>query len=552
MRGRHALLIGTMNYTDKGLRALRSPGADIEELRRVLEDPDVGDYEVTTALDLPYSEIGERVGSFLANRHRDDLLLLYFSCHGLKNDDDELYLAAANTRLTQLEDTGVPAARLARQLDRSKARRIVLLLDCCFAGAFPPGGIPKSSAAVTLDEFRGRGQVIISATSALEYAFEGGDVPQGSPNASPSVFTSAIVRGFDTGDADVDRDGLISTSDIFAYLSSSLSTQSPVQTPTMHATALQGTFPVAKSRLGERRGTIDAVIGTTDLGASGEQAPQAASLGVQPRRGLADLLSGAFDELEVAAVRDVSPRTVPANHADLTALCGGFNPGDLILVTGESGSGKSTFAFDAMRAAALRSGLPTLFFTLESSARDATLRTLSAECRVPLQNLRSGSMSDESWARLARRMGELVDAPLQVVERAPTVASIAATAAAVEGLRFVVVDGLQLVGQADFGGETQTASNVRALKLLAKELDVPIMATVAPQLAMNDEPQLREAVVGYADIVVDIRRPDLHDYEHLRAGEADLVVVKNRQGPKAMVTVAFQGHYSRFVDIRAD
>ena len=95
-----ALIIASSDYQDSDLRRLRAPAQDAERLAGVLADPAIGGFEVKTLLNEPSHLLNLAIEDFFADRHRDDLLLLYVSCHGVKDDDGRLYFAAGNTRLT--------------------------------------------------------------------------------------------------------------------------------------------------------------------------------------------------------------------------------------------------------------------------------------------------------------------------------------------------------------------------------------------------------------------------------------------------------------------
>ena len=132
---RHALIVATANYSDPRLAQLRSPAADSEALAEVLGDPSKGDFEVQLGLNESHAELMRRIALFFRDRIPNDLLLLHLSCHGVKDENGELYLAAADTDLDLLSATGIPAAWLNERIDRTRSRRTVLLLDCCFSGS---------------------------------------------------------------------------------------------------------------------------------------------------------------------------------------------------------------------------------------------------------------------------------------------------------------------------------------------------------------------------------------------------------------------------------
>jgi uncharacterized caspase-like protein len=215
---RSALILASYDYEDPGLRMLRAPARDAEALARVLQDPEIGNFEVRTVLNQPAHVVSLAVEEFFADRKPDDLLVLHFSGHGLKDDSGELYFAAADTRLLRLESTSVSAAFVNRQMSRSRSRRVVLLLDCCYAGAFERGMVPKADEAVHVDEqFGGRGRAVVTASGAMEFAFENAELTFSS-ELRPSVFTRAVVDGLETGDADRDQDGYVDLDELYDYV----------------------------------------------------------------------------------------------------------------------------------------------------------------------------------------------------------------------------------------------------------------------------------------------------------------------------------------------
>ena len=215
---RLALVVATGTYTaDPGLRALRAPARDAADLAQVLADPGIGGFAVTTVIDQPAQQIRLAVEDFLDGRGTGDLLLVYLSCHGLLDARRRLYFAATDTRKDRLGATGVEAAWVLDQLEHCRARRQVLILDSCFSGAFAHGA--KGEADLGLrDRFlgQGRGRVVLTASTATEYSFEGDPTDAATP--AGSVFTAALVQGLRTGAADTDHDGHVSVDDAYAYV----------------------------------------------------------------------------------------------------------------------------------------------------------------------------------------------------------------------------------------------------------------------------------------------------------------------------------------------
>ncbi len=279
---------------------------------------------------------------------------------------------------------------------------------------------------------------------------------------------------------------------------------------------------------------------------------------------LDDMLQPTLDDIEAAAGNDGAAAGVPTGFVDLDRLLQGLKPGQVIIVAGRPGLGKSTVALDVVRHAAIRADMPSAFFSLEMSKVEMITRLLSAESRVPLHLLRSGQLSDDDWARLARRMGEISEAPI-FVDDTPSMglAEIRAKARQLKkkyGLKLLVVDYLQLMSspKRTESRQQEVSDLSRGLKLLAKEIECPIIAVSqlnrGPENRTVKRPQLSDlresgSIEQDCDVAILLHRDDYYDKESPRAGEADFIVAKHRNGPTDTVTVAAQLHLSRFVDM---
>ena len=224
----------------------------------------------------------------------------------------------------------------------------------------------------------------------------------------------------------------------------------------------------------------------------------------------------------------------------------------------------STLALDFCRAASIHNNLASVFFSLEMTRSEITMRLLSAEAKVPLNHIRNGNMGDEDWTKLARKMGEVSSAPM-FIDDSPnmTMMEIRAKARRLKqrhDLKLIVIDYLQLMtsGKKVESRQLEVSEFSRQIKLLAKELGVPIIALSqlnrGPEQRGDKRPMmsdLRESgsIEQDADMVILLHRDDAYEKESTRPGEADLIVAKHRNGPTRDLTVAFQGHYSRFVDM---
>jgi hypothetical protein len=245
-RRRSALIVASDLYQDPGLQRLRAPAHDAAALARVLRDPEIGDFEVRTVLNEPEHAIREAVAELFADRKPDDVILLHFSCHGVKDEGGELYFAATNTKLRLLGATALAADFVNRCMSRSRSRRMVLLLDCCYAGAFERGMAARAGNAVGIEErFGGRGRAVITASSAIEYAFEGDELAD-AQERKPSVFTSALVEGLETGEADRDQDGYVAIDELYDYVYDRVREATPNQTPGKWTFAVQGELYIAR------------------------------------------------------------------------------------------------------------------------------------------------------------------------------------------------------------------------------------------------------------------------------------------------------------------
>src|SRR6266511_4408153 len=213
-----ALIVASAHYTDPKLTKLRSTAADADRLGRVLADSQIGGYRVSVVRDQPSHVVSLAIERFFKNRRRDDRLLLYMSCHGVKDDSGRLSFATTNTQLSYLGSTAVSAEFVREQMDKSDSRRIVLILDCCYSGAFARGTRLKAAdRRIEIKErFDGHGRAVLTASSAMEYAFE---LPGGktSGNDEPSIYTSVLVKGLETGSADLNQDGIVTVQELADY-----------------------------------------------------------------------------------------------------------------------------------------------------------------------------------------------------------------------------------------------------------------------------------------------------------------------------------------------
>ena len=272
------------------------------------------------------------------------------------------------------------------------------------------------------------------------------------------------------------------------------------------------------------------------------------------------LMQPTLDELDAIA-SGIADRGILTGFTDLDQILHGLQPGQLITVAARPGVGKSTIALDFVRHCAIEHGKAAAVFSLEMSKSEITMRILSAEAAVRLDAMRAGTMSDDDWTRLARRMGEISEAPL-FIDDSPnlTLMEIRAKARRLKqqhDLKLVVIDYLQLMtsGKKVESRQQEVSEFSRSLKLLAKELEVPVIAISqlnrGPEQRPDKRPQvsdLRESgsIEQDCDVVLLLHRPDASNTDDPRAGEADVIIGKHRGGPTGQVTLAQRLHLSRF------
>ncbi|AEX42976.1 replicative DNA helicase [Corynebacterium diphtheriae] len=279
---------------------------------------------------------------------------------------------------------------------------------------------------------------------------------------------------------------------------------------------------------------------------------------------LADIVGPTMDEIDMISENGGLAQGVPTGFVDLDNLTNGLHGGQMIIVAARPGVGKSTIALDFVRSCAIKHDKAAVIFSLEMSKSEIVMRLLSAEAEVKLSDMRSGRLDDSGWAKLATRVGQIEQAPIYIDDSANlTMMEIRSKARRLKqkhDLQMIVVDYLQLMssGKRVESRQQEVSEFSRQLKLLAKELDVPLIAISqlnrGPESRTDKRPQLADlresgSLEQDADMVMLLYRPDSQDRENERAGEADIILAKHRGGPIDTIQVAHQLHYSRFVDM---
>ncbi|PFG65398.1 replicative DNA helicase [Propionibacteriaceae bacterium ES.041] len=280
---------------------------------------------------------------------------------------------------------------------------------------------------------------------------------------------------------------------------------------------------------------------------------------------LADIMEATLDEIEAIGSRSGDMAGVPTGFVELDELTNGLHGGQMVILAARPAVGKSTLGLDFARACSIKHGLCSAIFSLEMSKVEIVMRLLSAEAQIPLNHIRKGTMNEDDWQRLASKMAAISEAPL-FIDDSPnlTMMEIRAKARRLKQrhqLKLIVIDYLQLMssGKRVESRQLEVSEFSRQIKLLAKELEVPVVAMSqlnrGPEQRTDKKPMvsdLRESgsLEQDADIVILLHREDIYDKESARLGEADFIVAKNRNGPTRTIVTAFQGHYSRFIDMQ--
>lgn len=278
---------------------------------------------------------------------------------------------------------------------------------------------------------------------------------------------------------------------------------------------------------------------------------------------LGDLLEITFDEIESIGSADGHSHGVPTGFIRFDELTNGLQPGQMVIIAARPGIGKSTLALDFARSAAIDNGLTTAFFSLEMSRMEIVMRLLSADASVLLSNLRRGQLTEDEWTRLVSRTSALSEAPL-FIDDSPnlTMMEIRSKARRLKqrhDLKFVLIDYMQLMssGKRVESRQLEVSEFSRQIKLLAKELEIPVVALSqlnrGPEQRTDKRPMLSDlresgSLEQDADIVILLHREDYYDKD-TRPGEADLIVAKHRNGRTDTIPVTFQGHLSRFANM---
>lgn len=256
---KYALIIGNNKYEEPKLAQLRTPAADSQALAKVLGDKGIGAFDkVISIIDQQENQIRRSISSFLLNKKPEDLVLVYFSGHGILDDRGRLFLASRDTQVNLLTATAIPSSFITDELDSCRSKRQILILDCCHSGAYARG-TKGEQKAVTHETFQGAkgtngtngyGRVVLTASASTQYALEGNQILE---QSELSLFTHFLLEGLQTGQADLDNNGIITLDEWYDYTYEQVIGQTPNQIPHKWSYSQQGDLVIATNPFAKKK-----------------------------------------------------------------------------------------------------------------------------------------------------------------------------------------------------------------------------------------------------------------------------------------------------------
>lgn len=247
MSEKFALIVANTEYVDTGLAKLSAPGKDAEDFARVLKDQNLcGFDDVKVVLNQPEHIVRRAIEVYFSERKPSDLVVFYFSGHGIRDELGALYLAVKNTVRSRLRSTAIKSDYIREIMDQSRSKRQVLILDCCNSGAFVQGtksAVGGSIGTSTAFGSTGSGRIILTASDSTQFAWEGDQVIGETQN---SLFTHFLVKGLE-GEADEDGDGTITIDELYDYTYEQIVSRTPKQTPGKWSFKQQGEIVLRQS-----------------------------------------------------------------------------------------------------------------------------------------------------------------------------------------------------------------------------------------------------------------------------------------------------------------
>ncbi|GEM_PF-6093454 len=228
-----ALLVGVSKYHPE-FEFLPSAVKDVKAIEKILRNSFIGQFaedDITILTDESEQKIQAEIYELFVNRNQDDLLLLYFSGHALINSKGNLFFAATDTKKYEyggelIESTAIPASFIREKMDASKSEKKIVILDCCFTGAFKNDNTTKNTVDIEA-ELGGEGRAIFASSSTIDYPFK--------EDKELSIYTSHLVEGIESGAADLNQDGWINLEELHNYVTSEVKKNIPNMTPQFYA-----------------------------------------------------------------------------------------------------------------------------------------------------------------------------------------------------------------------------------------------------------------------------------------------------------------------------
>jgi tetratricopeptide (TPR) repeat protein len=246
-----ALLIGISDY-EPGLNPLPASVKDMQAIAKVLQHPEMGGFAEADIQKLENPDpqkMQEAIEILFSDRRKDDLVVLYFSGHGIKDESGKLHLATRVTRKNLqgrlIKSTTVPASFVHNIMSDSHCKRQVVILDCCFSGAFAEGWLAKDDGSIDIQaELGGEGRVVLTSSTATEYSFQ-------QQEENLSIYTRYLIEGIETGAADLDNDGAVSVDELHEYAKGKVQKAAPAMQPEIYAVKEGFKILLSKAPIGD-------------------------------------------------------------------------------------------------------------------------------------------------------------------------------------------------------------------------------------------------------------------------------------------------------------
>jgi hypothetical protein len=267
--GAHALLVGISRFDDPKLAKLNSPQSDVEAFANVLKDPARGGFDsVEISIDRDLLEIRDKLSTLMDGRSTDDMVLLYYSGHGIVAKGGRLYLATGQSSFDRPQARSIATSEIRDLMEQSRASKMVVILDCCHSGVFAEGAKGAEAPAMTDNTFGdgsgSEGQYVLTATDALQYAYDGaGELREAAPGPTLSRFTRWLVDGLGKGEASP-FDEQITLDALYQYLCRRAKTEQVGMTPQRFVKRGSGEMVIAKNPLGKQLALPDDLVAKLD------------------------------------------------------------------------------------------------------------------------------------------------------------------------------------------------------------------------------------------------------------------------------------------------